>query len=396
MPKFVVNKLIAGSRASYYFDALRWISAFYVLIFHLRPVLFKGFSNLENQTLFIKIIYTITSLGFEFVLLFFVLSGFLISSSVIRSIQEGTWSWKTYLTNRLTRLWIVLIPALILTNLWAQFQLTNYPDSYFFNDNMKITDFLGNMFFLQGVFVDNYGGNLALWSLANEFWYYILFPCIVLTFKSKRLPQKIMYGSIVIVSGIVLGKEIMMFFLVWLLGTLLVILPSPPISRNILLRGMLPLNMICLAVSLFIGKYFAGNANDPFAQRFSAEFLVSLCFASLLYIILHSVNQRAEAINSRRFNIHVFLAGFSYTLYLTHYPLINFIRVWLGDGTWGVWNPDLKHFLLSLMVTAMILGYALVVAYLTEMRTDKVRRWVGQLLGRPGKKLNLKAQVYKG
>lgn len=93
MSRMLINKLHLGSRASFYFDALRWISAFYVLIFHLRPVLFKGYSSLEEENLIVKAIYTITSLGFEFVMLFFVLSGFLISSSVIRSIQEGKWSW---------------------------------------------------------------------------------------------------------------------------------------------------------------------------------------------------------------------------------------------------------------------------------------------------------------
>jgi hypothetical protein len=36
--------------------------------------------------------------------------------------------------------------------------------------------FLGNMGFLQGIFVHTAGTNLALWSLANEFWYYIAFP----------------------------------------------------------------------------------------------------------------------------------------------------------------------------------------------------------------------------
>ena len=36
--------------------------------------------------------------------------------------------------------------------------------------------FLGNAAFLQRILVPELGTNGPLWSLANEFWYYLLFP----------------------------------------------------------------------------------------------------------------------------------------------------------------------------------------------------------------------------
>ena len=50
--------------------------------------------------------------------MFFVLSGFLISSTVIRSHVLGKWSWRDYAINRATRLYVVLVPGLLLGFFW--------------------------------------------------------------------------------------------------------------------------------------------------------------------------------------------------------------------------------------------------------------------------------------
>src|ERR1039458_8382680 len=45
---------------------------------------------------------------------FFVLSGYLVGGSVLRSVRTGSWSWRAYLLGRLSRLYVVLLPALLL------------------------------------------------------------------------------------------------------------------------------------------------------------------------------------------------------------------------------------------------------------------------------------------
>jgi peptidoglycan/LPS O-acetylase OafA/YrhL len=57
--------------------------------------------------------YLITGLGHQWVIVFFVLSGYLVGGSVLRSVAVNHWSWRVYLLNRLTRLYAVLIPALV-------------------------------------------------------------------------------------------------------------------------------------------------------------------------------------------------------------------------------------------------------------------------------------------
>ena len=46
---------------------------------------------------------------------FFVLSGFFISASVIKDCRAKRWSWSGYAASRCTRLYVVLLPGLLLT-----------------------------------------------------------------------------------------------------------------------------------------------------------------------------------------------------------------------------------------------------------------------------------------
>lgn len=372
-----LRTLHPDSRASRYFDALRWFSAFYVMIYHLRPVLFAGYQQLPHKSVFIKAFYAATSMGYEFVMLFFVLSGYLISGTVIRSVQKGGWSWKTYLLNRMTRLWIVLIPALLLTYLWAQIQGA----FFFYSGDLRWTTLLGNLFFLQGIYVANYGDNLPLWSLSYEFWYYILFPCLLLLFASRRLVYKLLYGALSIGIALIVGKTILMYFAVWLLGALLAVAPAIRLPHALLVRGALPLTAAAAGAALLASKVLSGDEAGQLETRFPSSFAVGLCFTALLYVILLAWN-RPEPLDpgKRRPAVHAAMAGFSYTVYLTHYPLVGLIRVWLGDGKWGVWAPDLLHMALATLIAIAIMAYAWVVSRLTEANTGAVRQWVADRL----------------
>jgi peptidoglycan/LPS O-acetylase OafA/YrhL len=42
--------------------------------------------------------------------------------------------------------------------------------------NYTATTFVGNLAFLQTIAVPIFGTNGPMWSLANEFWYYLIFP----------------------------------------------------------------------------------------------------------------------------------------------------------------------------------------------------------------------------
>ena len=81
-------------------------------------VIFRVFllEKANNQlNIFWKAFEFIVGQGHTAVIIFFVLSGYLVGKHVYLAFNTGRWSWREYAIKRLSRLWIVLIPALILT-----------------------------------------------------------------------------------------------------------------------------------------------------------------------------------------------------------------------------------------------------------------------------------------
>ena len=102
------------TNASVLLDLTRGISALLVCLEHWRNLLYVDYRSIESHRAFFAIAYVMTDAGHQAVVIFFVLSGYLISRSIFRNMQHEHWSWTQYLTHRLVRLWIVLVPALIL------------------------------------------------------------------------------------------------------------------------------------------------------------------------------------------------------------------------------------------------------------------------------------------
>ena len=170
---------------------------------------------------------------------FFVLSGYLVGSSIVRSGMRD-WSWRHYLNRRLTRLWIVLIPSLVLCALidhigFSAFGLhgiygtgrnTNGIIPGPVQPQSTVADFFGNIFFLQGIHVPTFGANGALWSLTYEFWYYLLFPLVMLVAFAKSSLAKTLASLAALGIVIFVGSTISLYFLIWLLGVVVYVAPA--------------------------------------------------------------------------------------------------------------------------------------------------------------------------
>src|ERR1700730_8875836 len=96
-------------------DMARGLAALAVLFGHLRSFVFPSYHELKTHSFVDPIVWAATSFGHEAVMFFFVLSGFFITRSLVVDTQVRRFSWTAYIIKRLTRLWIVLIPALLLT-----------------------------------------------------------------------------------------------------------------------------------------------------------------------------------------------------------------------------------------------------------------------------------------
>ena len=180
-------------------------------------------------------------------MIFFVLSGFLVGGSVITALQRGKWSWRGYLLRRMSRLWVVLIPALLLTLFWDKLGCSIAPGGYHGDyrelyhsgptpaipADWSIGTFLGNTFFLQTIMVPCFGTNGPLWSLANEFWYYLLFPLGLTIFITRKWRDRVM--ALILVAGIIffLPKSILLEGVIWLLGAVVFYLIQIGMIRRI-------------------------------------------------------------------------------------------------------------------------------------------------------------------
>ena len=294
-------------------DLARSLAALFVFFNHLRYIIFLGFHE-QQMGMAGKIFFFLTGFGHQSVIIFFVLSGFFITKSIIDSIDRNSWSAKRYAIQRLTRLWVVLIPALGFT-----FLLDTMAWDYFnFNDSpgrSSFLDFIKNMFFLQNYAGPTFGSNLALWSLGNEFWYYVLLPFVLfpLFCKKSRL-LNITISIIVLAVGVwILGHLFVgtQGFVIFLMGSLVYIITRP--GRKAFHNGFFYLGLLVFLVVLGMSRYARSHPE-------LWDLALGFSFAVLAFCWLRS--RKSLAFKYER--TAQFLSSFSYTLYVVHVPLMLF------------------------------------------------------------------------
>jgi peptidoglycan/LPS O-acetylase OafA/YrhL len=345
--------------ASVGLDLLRGLAAILVLVDHWRNLFFVNFHSVVAHRWFFAVPYVLTAAGHQAVVIFFVLSGFLIGGTVRHAFDQGRWSWASYLTHRLVRLWVVLIPGLMLCLLWDKLGGSA--------DTGTAIAFIGNMFFLQGVLVPAFGSDGPLWSLANEFWYYVLFPLgLVAVLPSTRPRARLVTAALFLLLCLWLRTTLLPLFPIWLLGAIVLIVPRPRLGST--LRW--------LAVAAYVPiVYLCSYAQTIFSV--AADCILAAATAMLIWALM-SASQAAPAA-SKRVRFSRGLARFSYTLYVVHFPLLTLIAgLLIGKERW---LPTFLHIATALGVLAVTLAYAYGIALLTEFHTGAVRNWVERRLG---------------
>jgi peptidoglycan/LPS O-acetylase OafA/YrhL len=359
------------TNASVLLDLLRGLSAFVIVIGHGRNFLFADYNQLPAHPIWISIPYLITKAGHQAVMIFFVLSGYLISGSIFRSVRNGTWSWPSYLTHRLVRLWVVLLPGLLLCALWDHIALTHHlaPALYRFgaNNHMSVDVasrhtpivFLQNIFFLQVSVAKPFGSDTALWSLAYEFWFYILFPLGLFTFARQTRMRPRILNAVLLVVIAWFGRVYLPLFPIWLAGALLAVMPTLP------LRAAARWIATGLYVSFFL--FCASNL----IRVWYIDYLLAIATFFFIWILLSATGNAKPSLRIRATRE---FARFSYTSYVVHAPFLLFITaLLLGEDRW---QPTLINFLKASGVIAIVLAYAYAVASVTEFHTDTLRRWI--------------------
>lgn len=375
-------------RGSEWLDLLRGLAAFTVMIGHVRGLFFVSYQEVTDKTILVRAVYFATGLGHEAVMVFFVLSGYFISAIVLRAIERGEWGWGGYLSRRMTRLYVVLLPALLIGLVLdrAGIALFGLDGPYGageayrhiilapVEERLGFSVLLGNAAFLQEIVTPTFGSNGPLWSLSYEFWYYMMFPCLALALLGRTTaPTRIAFALALLAIMVFVGPLIASYFLIWLFG--LAVFLMPPAGRGGLtpkvwwtaLTVVAAVAMAALAFSRSGGLGLIGN-----------DFVVASAFAILVYLLAQAPARTADPAQGRTGfgQLAHFLAAFSYTLYLIHLPILVFLTAWHVTRGGTRWQPDATHFAYGIGIAAITLLCAAVFAHFTEARTGRIRAYL--------------------
>jgi peptidoglycan/LPS O-acetylase OafA/YrhL len=380
------------SNTSVHLDAIRGIAAVAVFFGHGRPLFFRsGFSNLVRTPTHGAIlaahsgaIEARTTVGHEAVIIFFVLSGYFVGGSVLKLMREGSFAWSSYFLQRLTRLWVVLVPALLLgfavdmlgMHLLGHDALSIYAGPLGSEvlpglaHRLTAGCLLGNLFFLQDTFVSYFGTNVSLWSLACEFWYYVLFPFLLLVFKRKTsLSHRLIVGIVLLAAMAICGLPVLRYFPLWLAGCAVAAISwrLPAAFQRTSAAAATAVLLIVLVVCL--------RPND---HLYLADVAICLAFTALLWVM---VQNRRKRLNGAYTWCAQGLARISYTLYATHVPLLVFACAWAAPQ----WKPQPLswHTCIQLGTAyAVVFVLAILLYMLFERNTVAVRREIEDILKR--------------
>ncbi|MGF1525945.1 MAG: acyltransferase family protein [Candidatus Competibacterales bacterium] len=268
--------------------------------------------------------------GHQAVMAFFVLSGFVIAAST----WQRPLGLQDYLIRRGARIYSVALPILLLTFAICALGKVYLPAAYenFYQYDKFYLYLVLHLFFLGEVWTlsEEPYALIPYWSLGYEVWYYILFAFAVFYRGFKRF-----FWLVVVL--LLVGYQLWLLWPVWLMGVALHRYShrwtlSKPVGR--LGFWLTVFGFFAFKTSgLFDDLALASQALWPFegwplarANAYLADYVVGALVVANIHCARCSqfegllVIQRPAA----------FLASYTFTLYLLHYPLIVNAEKWFA------------------------------------------------------------------
>lgn len=362
---------------SLYLDALRITAAFMVFLNH------AGYGRLHGSWL-----GPWSRFGHDAVIIFFVLSGFVIAW-VTTTRERGPLE---YAIARLARLWSVVIPALILGGILDHYGSQLDPklyDGWWYAGDRPVWRFLANTFFFAEVWTASIRAfsNGPMWSVQYELWYYAIFAFAL--FPPKRWQKAL--GVVVAVA--VAGPAIVLLLPCWLAGVGVFRLvnrrPLPPLVGGLLFTASIGAFAWFHAydVKLTLERWAVDTLQGPtqeafgvgfvhlarYARSFLGDYLLTLIVAAH-FLGAHALSPYLERGLTPFARLIRWAAGYTFVLYLLHYPLLHFYASLTKN---------------SVVILLLVLQSVLLLGVVTEQAKPHYRRalqWGARLLGSLGQK----------
>jgi peptidoglycan/LPS O-acetylase OafA/YrhL len=328
-------------------DGLRAVAILPVLFYHLGTRLAPG--------------------GFVGVDVFFVISGYLITSLISAEMHQGTYSITNFYVRRARRIFPALFFMCAVTALFVLLFCLPSDAKRFSSALAAATLFGSNIYFY--LTADYFAAAattqplLHTWSLAVEEQFYIFFPLILLLVRRYfgRRERLVMVALAALSLGISIwlvrtdqaGAFYLLHARAWelLLGGLLALGVFPAV-RSRLLAGALGL----AGLALIAGSVLLYNENMPFPGL--AALAPCVGAALLIHTGKDSSLLSAQALSLGPVR---FIGLISYSLYLWHWPVTVISRY---AAFWYGWDPDLKPH--KLAVLALSFAAAILSWYFVE------------------------------
>ena len=352
---------------SLYLDLMRLLTAL---------VVFLGHANYGRFTDGLPVIRDYKFLGNDGVMVFFVLSGFVIAYVADRKEIQIV----DYGVSRLARLYSVAVPAVLLTMVLdflgttADFRLY---DGWWFQADNPLWRISANLLFINELWFSSVRlfSNGPFWSLGYEFWYYVIFGAAwYLEGRTRWLA--------VAAAMLIAGPKIVMLLPVWLLGVW-----AYRVTRaNTLGEGWGwalylgsaagyalfqhidgPKLLLAWTTANLDGLFHWSEFKWSYAMPFLSSYLIGGC-AALHFVGFAAVGHRFERALSFAAPAIRHFAGFTFSIYLFHYPLLQFFTA----ATGGIADRTLK----TSVILIGTLGVVYLVGSVTEKRKGEVKRLI--------------------
>ncbi len=299
-------------------DGLRAISVISVILFHAGCQYFRG--------------------GFIGVDVFFVISGYLITTIIFTEKEQGTFSLLNFYERRIRRIFPALFLVTLASLIFAWFWLPEWDMKAFSRSLIAVSIFASNIFFWQETGYwetsNEFKPLLHTWSLAIEEQYYLLFPLFLLLMW--RLQKRWIFTSLMLIALTSLGLSqweafhhpSANFFILptraweFAIGAIIAFLLLYGRSRFTLLFDRRAINEVISLIGLLMIGYsiYAFNHATPFP---SFHALIPTVGAGLIILFSSSETLVGQLLGT---NILVGIGLISYSLYLWHHSIFAFAR----------------------------------------------------------------------
>lgn len=302
------------------------------------------------------------------VVIFFILSGFLIPySTILKMKQDPEYSFKEFFIERFARIYTSLIPCLLLIFILDLIQIYFSGKNFGYGDAFNVKTFLGNLLMLEDappffqeyiLNVTSFGSGRPLWTLAIEWWIYFWFGYLFIKiYKNKNFSiidlALMAIFSIVPYYNFINGRGDGLM-LPWLMG--LVLLFCWPYFIQLSKK-----KLCTIVILLFLSFLMFRQYRRTFFEYVEPYFVLILTLSMALILAMFHNIQFKPKLSSFIQRI----ADYSFTIYLIHYSIVDLLLNFIGDKI-----PKVPFLLLSFTI-ANLLSYLM--AQFTEMKYKSVR-----------------------